>query len=83
MVLVDDGRAFAQLAQVADDRFGLAPGAASAVRLGGAFGEQLTFGEDRDLRMVEGEAVFEWGDCDGESKPLSRRERGWGEGLAK
>ena len=50
MVLVHDRRAFGQLAQVADDRFGLAAGALAAARLAGAFREQLAFGEHRDRR---------------------------------
>ena len=65
---MDDGRAFAQFAQVADDRFGFASAASAPMRLGGALGEQLALGEHRDLWRVEGEAVFEGGDGHGETK---------------
>lgn len=68
MVLVDDRRALGQLAQVADDRFRLAPGAARASRLGGALGEQLALGEDDELRVVDGEAVFQGRDGQRESR---------------
>ena len=61
MVFMDDGRAFAQFAQVADDGFRFAPGALAPVRLRGALGKQLAFGQYRDLRVVQGEAVFKWG----------------------
>src|SRR3546814_18425365 len=52
VVLVQDRRAFGQLAQVADDRFWLAPGAPAAERLRGALGEQL----DR-TSVVSGKSV--------------------------
>src|SRR5690606_41822480 len=57
VVLVHDRRTFAQLAQVADDRLGLAPGALAAARLRGALGEQLALGEDRDGTVAGGPGV--------------------------
>src|SRR3546814_7394424 len=54
MVLVHDRRAFGQLAQVADDRFWLAPGAPAAARLRGALGEQLALGEDGEWNAASG-----------------------------
>jgi valyl-tRNA synthetase len=83
VVLVDDRRAQRQLAEVADDRFRLAPGALAAARLAGALGEQLALGEDGQRRRVQREAVVEGGDGDAELKPLSLRERGRGEGSAE
>src|SRR5690606_1168551 len=73
VVLVHDRRAFGQLAKVADDRLGLAPDAPATARLRGAFGEQLALGEDGDLRCIEREAVFEWGDGDGERRRVAGR----------
>ena len=78
VVLVDDGRAEAELAEVADDRFRFAPGALAAARLRGAFGEQLAFGEHAQRRIGEGETVVERGDGDAEF-PFSR----WREKVAR
>ncbi len=71
MVLVDDRRPVGQLAQVADDGFRLPPGPLPPPRLRSALGEQLALGEDGELGLVEGEAVFERGHGDGEL-PFSR-----------
>ena len=70
VVLVHDRRAFGQLAQVADDRFGLAPGAlAPASWLAGALGEQLAFGEHGErAARVEREAVVQRRDGDREAR---------------
>src|SRR3546814_2466374 len=54
VVLVHDRRAFGQLAQVADDRFWLAPGAPAAARLRGALGEQRALGEDGEWNADSG-----------------------------
>ncbi|MCW0462066.1 hypothetical protein NB717_003134 [Xanthomonas sacchari] len=83
VVLMHDRRALGQLAQVADDRFRLAPHTAAAPRLAGTLGEQLALGQHRDPRLLQREAVVERRNRDSETcsrKPLSLRERGWGEG---
>src|SRR5690606_17483166 len=59
MVLMDDRRAFGQLAEVTDDRLGFAPGALAATWLARTLGEQLALGEHGELRDVEGEAVLQ------------------------
>jgi hypothetical protein len=58
--LVDDRRAFAQFAQVADDRFGLASGAAPTARLGRTLGEQLAFGKHRERGRIDGYGTLQW-----------------------
>jgi hypothetical protein len=75
VVLVDDRRALGQLAEVADDRFGLAAGALAAARLGGALGEQLALGEHARARVVEREAVLQRRDGDARSADRSSRRR--------
>src|SRR5207342_2906583 len=79
MVLVDDRRTRGELAQVADDRLGLATGTLAPTRLACAFGKELAFGEDRDRRFGEREAVVQRCDRNGEATqgiPFSRvRER--------
>ena len=45
MVFVHDGCAQRELAQVADDGFGFAPGTLAAAWLAGTFGEELALGE--------------------------------------
>src|SRR5690606_22697215 len=73
VVLVDDRRAFGQLAEVADDRLWFAAGALAAAWLGSALREQLALGEDRDARRVERETVLERGHRDGEAGPGDAR----------
>src|SRR5690606_5811064 len=70
VVLVDDRRAFGQLAEVADDRLGLAADALAPTRLAGALGEQLAFGQRGQLRLVEHEAVVERRDRNREARQL-------------
>ena len=68
VVLVDDRRAQREFAEVADDRFGFAPGALAAAWLRGAFGEQLALGEDAQRGRIDGEAVVEGGDGEREAR---------------
>jgi hypothetical protein len=67
VVLMDDGRAFAQFAQVTDYGFRLTSGAAGATRLPGTFGKQLALGQHRQRRVAQREAVIERCDGDGEA----------------
>ena len=70
MVFVHDGRARRDLAQIADDRVGLASGAAAATCLRCAFGEELAFGQHADCGFGQREAVREMKQLMREAVPL-------------
>ncbi len=75
MVFVDDRRAFAELAKVADDRLGFAPAALAPLGLVGTLWEQLALGKHHDLRRVHGETVFQRRNGDGEPGQSRSRPR--------
>ncbi len=65
-----DGRPGLEVVELADDRFGIALGAAAPGLRPHAFAEQLLLADDRDPRIGQHHAVLEW--RDGDANPLSR-----------